>query len=330
MMAFSDKFRIDVKGIGGHGAHPQGTVDAIVEAAALVTALQTVVSRNMVSPSTLSPHSSSRLLTPPLVSSLLLSSPHSSSRLLTPPLVSSVSSSSPGPTPVWGADLRDHPGRLREQHHCRPRGHHRHRQSLHHRRPGDLPPPLLPPLSLPQDLIKSRMGDICCGVARTYGGSIDLDYECLFLSLALLPSHSLSPDGYPPVVNSFPECVAVVQTAAAKIVGAPRSGLSIVTMGAEDFSFFLQKRPGPPPSASLLPDASPILRLLLHGGLRSARRDQTPPQVRLRFRRGASPSLSLSHLLPPPERNVGRRLGVRSDRERPSPPGLGLGSGPMR
>jgi acetylornithine deacetylase/succinyl-diaminopimelate desuccinylase-like protein len=90
MMAFSDKFRIDVKGIGGHGAHPQGTVDAIVEAAALVTALQTVVSRNMVSPSTLSPHSSSRLLTPPLVSSLLLSSPHSSSRLLTPPLVSSL------------------------------------------------------------------------------------------------------------------------------------------------------------------------------------------------------------------------------------------------
>jgi metal-dependent amidase/aminoacylase/carboxypeptidase family protein len=45
-MAFSDKFSIDVKGVGGHGAHPQGTVDAVVEAAALVTALQTVISRN--------------------------------------------------------------------------------------------------------------------------------------------------------------------------------------------------------------------------------------------------------------------------------------------
>jgi hippurate hydrolase len=49
-MASSDKFVINVKGKGGHGAAPQGTVDAIVEAAAVVTALQTIVSRNKVSP----------------------------------------------------------------------------------------------------------------------------------------------------------------------------------------------------------------------------------------------------------------------------------------
>jgi metal-dependent amidase/aminoacylase/carboxypeptidase family protein len=48
-MASSDKFVINVKGKGGHGAAPQGTVDAIVEAAAVVTALQTIVSRNKVS-----------------------------------------------------------------------------------------------------------------------------------------------------------------------------------------------------------------------------------------------------------------------------------------
>lgn len=48
VMAFSDRFQIDVKGQGGHGAHPHGTVDAVVEAAALVTALQTIVSRNKV------------------------------------------------------------------------------------------------------------------------------------------------------------------------------------------------------------------------------------------------------------------------------------------
>ena len=48
-MAACDKFTINVRGSGGHGAHPQGTVDAIVEAAAVVTALQTIVSRNMVS-----------------------------------------------------------------------------------------------------------------------------------------------------------------------------------------------------------------------------------------------------------------------------------------
>lgn len=42
IMAASDKFHIDVLGKGGHGAAPHGTVDAIVEAAALVTSLQTV------------------------------------------------------------------------------------------------------------------------------------------------------------------------------------------------------------------------------------------------------------------------------------------------
>jgi acetylornithine deacetylase/succinyl-diaminopimelate desuccinylase-like protein len=47
-MAASDRFSIDVKGKGGHGAMPAGTVDAIVEAAALVTSLQTVISRNKV------------------------------------------------------------------------------------------------------------------------------------------------------------------------------------------------------------------------------------------------------------------------------------------
>ena len=46
VMAASDRFEIDVRGRGGHGAAPQGTVDAIVEAAHLVTALQTVVARN--------------------------------------------------------------------------------------------------------------------------------------------------------------------------------------------------------------------------------------------------------------------------------------------
>lgn len=42
VMAASDKFSIAVCGVGGHGAAPRGTVDAIVEAAALVTALQVV------------------------------------------------------------------------------------------------------------------------------------------------------------------------------------------------------------------------------------------------------------------------------------------------
>ena len=47
VMAASDKWEIDVKGSGGHGAAPHKTVDAIVEAAHLVTTLQTVVSRSL-------------------------------------------------------------------------------------------------------------------------------------------------------------------------------------------------------------------------------------------------------------------------------------------
>jgi metal-dependent amidase/aminoacylase/carboxypeptidase family protein len=69
-MAFSDKFSIDVKGVGGHGAHPQGTVDAVVEAAALVTALQTVVSRNKV-PCPRSPSPAADPLQDPLQSGVL-------------------------------------------------------------------------------------------------------------------------------------------------------------------------------------------------------------------------------------------------------------------
>jgi hippurate hydrolase len=48
MMAGSDQFNITVNGKGGHGSTPQGTIDAIVSAAHLITALQTIPSRNLV------------------------------------------------------------------------------------------------------------------------------------------------------------------------------------------------------------------------------------------------------------------------------------------
>ena len=46
VLAAADRFKIHVKGIGGHGATPQGTVDAVMVGSQLVTALQTIVSRN--------------------------------------------------------------------------------------------------------------------------------------------------------------------------------------------------------------------------------------------------------------------------------------------
>ena len=47
IMAATDRFYIDIEGQGGHAARPQQTIDPIIVAAQLVTALQTIVSRNL-------------------------------------------------------------------------------------------------------------------------------------------------------------------------------------------------------------------------------------------------------------------------------------------
>lgn len=47
IMAATDRFYIDITGVGGHAARPQQTIDPIIVAAHLVTALQTIVSRNI-------------------------------------------------------------------------------------------------------------------------------------------------------------------------------------------------------------------------------------------------------------------------------------------
>ncbi|MCR8550221.1 M20 family metallopeptidase [Salipiger sp. P9] len=46
LMASADEFRIEITGKGGHGAEPQDCIDPVPAAAALVGALQTIVSRN--------------------------------------------------------------------------------------------------------------------------------------------------------------------------------------------------------------------------------------------------------------------------------------------
>lgn len=46
IMAAADAFHIDIKGRGGHGATPHRTADPVTAAAAMVQAIQTIVSRN--------------------------------------------------------------------------------------------------------------------------------------------------------------------------------------------------------------------------------------------------------------------------------------------
>lgn len=195
IMAASDKFCIEVKGKGGHGAAPQGTVDAIVSAATLVTSLQTIVSRNK----------------DPLQSGVV-----------------TVGTINGGFGYNVIADQVLLTGTCRSF------------------------------TTETQELIKTRMECLCCGMASAFGGEINLDYQY----------------GYPPTINSSPECVGVVTTAAAKIVGLAHSACTQKTMGtvflvssappphlppfltyslpldppyppgAEDFSYFLQEKPG--------------------------------------------------------------------------------------
>lgn len=47
IMAATDRFYIDIVGKGGHAARPHATIDPIIVAAQMVTALQTIVSRNL-------------------------------------------------------------------------------------------------------------------------------------------------------------------------------------------------------------------------------------------------------------------------------------------
>ena len=75
-------------------------------------------------------------------------------------------------------------------------------------------------------LIKTRMADIIDGVAKTYNAEILFDYE----------------DGYPPTINHS-EPVEKVLKAAEKVVGE-KAGMPYLSMGGEDFSYYLQKIPG--------------------------------------------------------------------------------------
>ena len=49
---------------------------------------------------------------------------------------------------------------------------------------------------------------------------------------------------YPPTVNSDHRSVDLLHAAAEKIVGRGNSSVPYLTCGAEDFSYFLQQRPG--------------------------------------------------------------------------------------
>ena len=77
-----------------------------------------------------------------------------------------------------------------------------------------------------QKLIKQRMGEVIDGIAKTYNAEIILDYK----------------DGYPPTINHSEPTKKVLE-AANQIVGE-KAGMPYLSMGGEDFAYYLQKVPG--------------------------------------------------------------------------------------
>jgi amidohydrolase len=78
-----------------------------------------------------------------------------------------------------------------------------------------------------REFLERRIREITTSVVDAFGASASIDYEC----------------GYPPTVND-PEFTALVQEVATEVVGEANAVLSPPRMGAEDFSYFLEQRPG--------------------------------------------------------------------------------------
>ena len=77
-----------------------------------------------------------------------------------------------------------------------------------------------------RQLIKERMKEIIKGTEKTFGVEIELNYK----------------DGYPPTINN-PDSAVSLLNAAKKIVGEG-AGQPYLSMGGEDFSYFLKEIPG--------------------------------------------------------------------------------------
>lgn len=167
MMAAADRFEIKVNGRGGHGAHPYQTVDPVLVAAHIITALQSIVSRN------LNPMDSA------VVSVGAVQAGQLGAMSVIPQSATIV-------------------GTVRT-----------FRSSVQH-------------------MIEERMAALAGSVAQGFGASAELTYERL----------------YPATVNS-PEHADLVAKAAALVVGQENVVTDLTpSMGSEDFSFMLQKRPG--------------------------------------------------------------------------------------
>jgi hippurate hydrolase len=79
-----------------------------------------------------------------------------------------------------------------------------------------------------RNTVEARLREICAGIAATHGVSVDIEYR----------------RGYPATINSAAEAACCTEVAVA-LVGADRVRTDArPSMGAEDFAFFLEHKPG--------------------------------------------------------------------------------------
>ncbi len=167
MMAAADRITIDITGRGGHGAHAYMTVDPILVAAHIITAVQSITSRNV------------KPVDSAVVSLCAMHAGDLGAMSVVPGKATLV-----GTVRTFSPDV--------------------------------------------QDMIERRLNELCSAVALGFGATATVHYERI----------------YPATINSYDETQFAAGVAEA-LVGADLVDRDLEpSMGAEDFSFMLQVKPG--------------------------------------------------------------------------------------
>jgi amidohydrolase len=167
MMAAADRIEIHIAGRGGHGAHPDLTIDPVLVAAHIIVAAQSIVSRNV----------------DPIDTAVVS--------------LCSMQAGNPGAMSVIP----------REAH---------------------LVGTVRTFRTATQDMIEKRLAELVHSIAAAFGATARIDYQRV----------------YPATINTDAEAIFAANVAAS-IVGEDNVIRDLdPSMGSEDFSFMLQRRPG--------------------------------------------------------------------------------------
>jgi amidohydrolase len=164
LLAAADRFHVTIRGKGGHGAHPDLTHDPIAIGAQIVTALQTIVAREI--------------------------DPIQPAVCTVGALIAGDAANVIPDTAILRGTLRSFDPEVREH-------------------------------------LADAVERLCVGIGEAMRAEIEYEYR----------------PGYPATINE-PAMTQLVMEVAAEVVGAENVIEKAQSMGAEDFSYFLEERPG--------------------------------------------------------------------------------------